>query len=227
MRMRMPISELKEIIGDRKLYIWGGMIVGQGVCRACERNNIPVTGFTDSNPALHDTKLLGYPVEKPDSLLSSNAGSCILIASGHYDLDIEKICMEYGKKRNSNYILTRDLNDIDPSVDVSGVCNLHCISCPRGNMDKHRVPGLIKPQFYKQIIDKLLTELPFLGSIQLYTWGEPFLNRHLAEIIAITRDAGIMSAISSNLNVTADYESVIRAKPDWLKVSVSGYGTET
>jgi hypothetical protein len=37
---------------------------------------------------------------------------------------------------------------------------------------------------------------------------------------------GIKCAISSNLNVPADYRAIVEAKPEWMRLSTSGWGEE-
>lgn len=224
--MKMNSDEIKKIVAGKNVYIWGAMIVGQGMCRAFERAGIPIQAFIDSSESLQGRKALGYEIKSPDAVITEPAGEgqIIVIASGHYDLEIENICREAGLVKNEQYVMSYDLNDIDPSVDVSGICNLRCISCPRGNMDEHSPAGFMTSEQYRLVLDKLLIELPFLGSIQLYTWGEPLLNKELPEIIKITRDAQVLTALSSNLNVGRGYKEVVEAKLDWFKISTSGYG---
>jgi organic radical activating enzyme len=222
--MKRQRPDVKKIVADKTLYIWGAMIVGQGVCRALERHHIKVSGFIDSSQSLQGHSALGYPISSPQSILkNSKERQVILISSGHYDLEIEKICQDTGLKKNSHYIMSYELNDVDPSVDISGTCNLRCISCPRGNFKHHANVGFMSAAEYRPVLEKLLKELPFLGSIQLYTWGEPLLNTNLPEIIKITREAKVLTALSSNLNVGKGYKDVISAKLDWFKISASGY----
>jgi MoaA/NifB/PqqE/SkfB family radical SAM enzyme len=155
---------------------------------------------------------------------SVRAGEGIIVAaSGHWDLEIGDRCEQAGLRKGQDYILCRELNDIDPSVDVAGTCNLRCISCPRGNEHEQPAKGFMKPETYKQVLDKLLKEIPLIGSIQLYTWGEPLLNPELPEIIDMTREASVLTAISSNLNYSKTLEAVVAARPDWFKVSCSGW----
>lgn len=222
----MSIEKLRQICENRKVFIWGAMIVGQGVCRALERNGIPVESFIDSSPSLQGKSALGYPIRKPDIAFETvRSGEAIIIASsGHCDLEIGGICEAAGIKQGEGYLLCRDLNDIDPSVDVAGMCNLRCISCPRGNEHKQPLAGLMSAATYQKVLDKLLKEIPLLGSIQLYAWGEPLLNPELSSIITMTRQAKVLSAISSNLNFGKNLESVVAACPDWFKVSCSGWG---
>jgi hypothetical protein len=222
----ISLEELRKLCLNKKVFIWGAMIVGQGVCRSLERIAIPVSSFLDSAPSLQGRKALGYEIRKPDEVFEAvRAGEGLIIAgSGHCDLDIGDCCDKAGMKKGKDYILCRELNDIDPSIEVSGMCNLRCISCPRGNDSWKPSKGFMSAATYKQVLDKLIREIPLLGSIQLYTWGEPLLNRELPEIISMTRDAKVLTAISSNLNCAGNLEAVVTARPDWFKVSCSGWG---
>ncbi len=222
----IAVEELRQICSNKKVFIWGAMIVGQGVCRSFERISIPVTSFLDSSASLQGRKALGYEIQNPDEVFESvRAGDGLIIAaSGHCDLEIGDCCNNAGLKKGRDYILCRELNDIDPSIEVTGMCNLRCISCPRGNDSSLHSKGHMSAGTYRKVLHKLIAEIPLLGSVQLYTWGEPLLNSELTEIISMTRDAKVLTAISSNLNYAKNLEAVVTAQPDWLKVSCSGWG---
>ncbi len=223
--MKISVQQLQAIKADRAIYIWGAMIVGQGVCRSLERHHISVHGFLDSSLELQKNMALGYAIQSPALLDTYGKDQrLIIIGSGHYDREIETICLEKGLVANVDYVLSRDLNDIDPSIDVAGSCNLKCISCPRGNMEDVTPKGVMSLEDYRLVLNKLLAEIPLLGSIQLYTWGEPFLHKKLPEIIAMNREAKVLTAISTNLNVSVAYDRFLVEKPDWIKVSASGFG---
>jgi hypothetical protein len=218
----ISVQELRDLHTGKKVFIWGAMIVGQGVCRALERIGVPVEAFLDSAPSLQGKKALGYPILKPDNAV--RAGERVIIAaSGHCDLEIGGICDSAGLRKGRDYVLCREINDIDPSIEIAGGCNLRCISCPRGNETEQPPGGLMTAATYHKVLGKLLREIPMLGSVQLYTWGEPLLNPELPEIVAITRTAKVLSAISSNLNYGKWLEPVVASKPDWFKVSCSGW----
>ncbi len=225
MNEALSIDDLKTIVEGKKVYIWGSMIVGQGVCRALERHNIPVSGFVDSSCELQGTLALGYAINEPASIQKEMDEDCaiVIISSGHYDTEIKSTCLEMNFKEHQ-LVLSRSLNDIDPSIDISGTCNLHCISCPMGNMTSHHESGFMTPEVYGTVLDKLLKERPLIGSIQLYTWGEPFLNKELPAIIEKTKREKVLVAISTNLNAGGKMEAVVKAKPDWIKISTSGFG---
>ncbi len=219
------VAELRQLCLNKKVFIWGAMIVGQGVCRSLQRNGIPIESFIDKSLSLQGRKALGYPIHKPDDVFArvrSDKG-IIIISSGHNSPEIAGLCEKEGFEKGKDYILCEDLNDIDPSVDVAGMCNLKCISCPRGN-EKYQPPaGFMSASTYKKVLNKLIKEIPLLGSIQLYTWGEPLLNPELPAIVAITREAKVLSAISSNLNYAKNLEAVVATQPDWFKISCSGW----
>jgi hypothetical protein len=221
----ITVEQLYRLCANKKVFVWGAMIVGQGVCRSLERIGIHVESFLDSSLTLQGRSALGYKIGNPDDAfdLVRTGRGIIIAASGHWDLEIGDCCEKAGLRKGQDYILCRELNDIDPSVDVAGMCNLRCISCPRGNENKQPVKGLMNAETYKKVLDKLIKEIPLIGSVQLYAWGEPLLNPDLPEIIALTRKVSVLTAISSNLNYTKTLESVIAARPDWFKVSCSGW----
>ncbi len=128
--MKKTLEDIQKIIHRKRVYIWGAMIVGQGICRAFERYGLPIDAFLDSSEALQGQKALGYPIEAPTSVIHSTGhdDNVIIVASGHYDLEIEESCIKAGLQKDIHYVMSVELNDVDPSIDISGVCNLRCIS---------------------------------------------------------------------------------------------------
>ncbi len=221
-------ADLRKRVEGREVFLWGASIVGFGVCRSLERNGIIPRGFIDSSIRLQGKRALGYPIHRPEGVLDGAGGReprpFIIITSAHYEHEIAERCLDAGLKSESDFISALFITPLDPSVDISGVCNLHCISCPRGNMEKQPDTGFMKAGTYAQVIDKILEELPFVGSVQLYAWGEPLLNPDVAEIIRMTVERRVLCALSTNLSVRKDFTEAIAARPDWIKVSVSGFG---
>lgn len=224
----MEASAFGAFVDGRPVWLWGAMILGQGFARALERHGIVVAGFLDSNPALQGEFALGYPIVAPASRLESvrRGEAVVLVAAGHYEAEISRILESDGFARDVHFVLSSDLNRVSPAVDVAGTCNLRCISCPRGNMEPS-VGGMMPLSDYQAVLDKLLMELPFLGCVQLYVWGEPLLNRDLPAMIAYTREKHVLTALSSNLNQARFLPAVVSAQPDWFKVSCSGFGPES
>lgn len=77
---------------------------------------------------------------------------------------------------------------------------------------------------FTKVIDKIKKEEPFVRNVQLYQWGEPTLNKKLPDMISYANSQGIHCAVSSNLNLNVDYQSIIASKPEWLRLSASGWG---
>jgi MoaA/NifB/PqqE/SkfB family radical SAM enzyme len=124
-----------------------------------------------------------------------------------------------------DFISSFDLVPLGPSIDVAGVCNLRCQGCPRGDMAAHPPAGFMSAEVYAQVIDKLLREMPFLGEVQLYTWGEPLLNRELPRIIGHNKKRRVLSIVSTNLCLKTELvETLAEAGPEIVRVSCSGWG---
>jgi len=142
-------------------------------------------------------------------------------------------------KKNSNYSrrrkqlkLRRELQlrqtaDFYYLIDIVGSCNLKCPSCPVGNYEEQPSKGLMSLETYIKILNKIYKEHP--GEkifVDLYNWGEPGLHKNLGEIIKLTHEFGYGVGISSNLNVFADMKAAIKAQPDYIRISLSGYYNE-
>ncbi len=217
-------NELREVVGDRDLYFWGARH-GYGMCGVFDRLGLKPKGFIDSSTALVGQKMLGYPVYLPDKILGGSANKpYVVITSSFFADEISEQCRKYGLVDEEDFIPFTKIQHFDYQVDVSGVCNLRCISCPRGNMPRHPAAGFMSAATYRKVLDKILREDPFTGVVTLYNWGEPLLNEDLPEIVRLSNERGVLAAVSSNLNVRKDFSDVIRARPMWFRVSVSGYG---
>lgn len=113
-------------------------------------------------------------------------------------------------------------------IDVTGTCNLRCPSCPVGNFrDANRPKGFMELELFRGIIEKICREhVADKPNIWLFNWGEPLLHPRLPEMIAILRQHGLYSLLSSNLNIKTGLEEAIRSGPDELKISLSGFTQE-
>jgi len=222
----LSIDNLRTLIGERELYIWGAGNQGRGLARVLQENDFSVEAFIDSSPNVIGVKLAGICVENPELILSGDTDRIfIIIAVFFYEKEISDICTKYGLLKGRDFIHYSLLKPRDYSIDVSGNCNLRCISCPRGSLNTKKPSfGIMSLDNFKKVIDKLKIEDPFVGNIQLYQWGEPTLNRELPEMITYAGVKGISCAVSSNLNNSVDYSRIIAARPEWFRVSASGWG---
>ena len=219
------VQRLKRLLDGREIYLWGARQAGFSMFRVLKRLGYQPTGFIDSSASMKGASVLGLDVHEPRSILDGKGPRpFILITSGFFSDDIADTCREAGFDDDMDFISYAQLQAFDYQVDVAGACNLRCISCPRGNYPIRPPAGNMTARTYRQVLDKILREDPLVGVITLYNWGEPLLNPQLPEIVRHTNERGVHAAISSNLSLKIDFEDVIRARPTWFRVSVSGWG---
>lgn len=219
-------QNLIDLIAGRKVYIWGARHDGYAVRLALSRYGVAAAGFLDSSLALKGTSAFDLQIESPDDFFQTALpqDTFIIIASGFFADEIAKRCESEGWRKEQDFLIYRELRRFNYQVEITGYCNLVCISCPRGNWPRHRPTGLMSADAYGKLLDKIIADDPWTGIITLYNWGEPLLNPELPQIIRTTREKGLLSAISSNLAMKKDFEEVVKADPDWFRISNSGWG---
>ncbi len=112
-------------------------------------------------------------------------------------------------------------------IDIVGSCNLRCPSCPVGNLSEARTTEkYMRPDLLDRIVRKATSECRVTG-VYLYNWTEPFLHPNLPEMIRVVRSHKVPCGLSTNLNLTGDFDGVLEANPHMFKVSVSGFTQET
>jgi MoaA/NifB/PqqE/SkfB family radical SAM enzyme len=115
------------------------------------------------------------------------------------------------------------------NVDITSQCNLRCPTCPNANFPEANHPqGNMSLELFSQILDKIELESPGQATyLCLYNWGEPFMHPELPEFVALARKRGMPAQISTNLNLNKNLEAVIRAEPQSLRISISGFKQES
>lgn len=106
-------------------------------------------------------------------------------------------------------------------IDPGNVCQLKCPLCPTGVGNPARPKSMLSFEDFKKIIDEAGS---YLCEVDLYDWGEPFLNKDIFKMIGHAKQAGIKVNISSNLNLLKEewMEEIVRLKLDELIVSLDG-----
>ncbi len=226
--MTKHLQLLTDQVSDgRNILIYGTGSHGRGLLHVLRERGIEPVGFIDGNSALQGRSLAGLPVLPPTVLTEQNTVErfFIIIAAFFFKREIAAFLEKCGFLHNIGYVAYSDLKPRDYAVEVSGICNLHCISCPRGGEpSSKRTTKMMSFDSFKKVITKIRREDPLVGNIQLYQWGEPTLNKDLPAMINYARGNGILSTISSNLNYQADFEALIDSHPECLRISVSGTG---
>lgn len=112
-------------------------------------------------------------------------------------------------------------------IDVVGRCNLKCPSCPMGNsFDRESAGGSMSPELLARILEKVVRERK-VDFVSLYNWTEPLLHPRIGELVRIVKSFGLACDVSSNLNIAKHLEGLVRAAPDFLRISVSGFTNTT
>lgn len=109
--------------------------------------------------------------------------------------------------------------------DPSCICNLNCSLCPSGK--KRFDSSFILPfNTFKKVIDEIGD---YLFSVQLYNWGEPFLNQDIFQMISYAKRKKIKVVISTNLNIFNEKmaNELIKVDLDVLIISLDGINQET
>lgn len=112
-------------------------------------------------------------------------------------------------------------------VDPSGACNLRCPLCPTGTGEIDRPHGMLTTTLF----DRVLREVGDSAIVaHLWVWGEPLLNRHIADLVQMATARGIATEISTHLSLPltdAQIDALIGAGLTWLIVSADGVTSET
>lgn len=115
---------------------------------------------------------------------------------------------------------------ISYSVEPTNYCNLKCPECPSGLGTLTRPLGLLKMEFFREIIDQI-SGTGFY--IQLFFQGEPFINKELVKMIGYAQSKNMYVAISTNGHTVTEknIESILDNPPDKLIFSIDGLDEET
>jgi len=111
-------------------------------------------------------------------------------------------------------------------IDIGNVCNLRCPLCPTGTNCNKRKKSFMSFENYKIILDKI-KDYAFV--VNLYNWGEPFLNKDFFKILEYTKKNRVGVLLSSNLNILTDesIDKLVRLKLDKIVLSIDGASQET
>ncbi len=112
------------------------------------------------------------------------------------------------------------------SIEPTNHCNLKCPECPSGLGILTRPLGLLKSEDFNKLVNQI-SETCFY--IQLFFQGEPYLNKHLPEMISYAQNKNMYVAISTNghfiTEKNADY--ILENAPDKLIFSMDGLTEES
>jgi len=106
--------------------------------------------------------------------------------------------------------------------DVTNACPLSCPLCPTGSKDNIKERGMMSFDTFKGIYDGIG---PYLYELHLYNWGEPFLNKSLADMVRHAKAVYNPDVVLSTTltKVSEEWaEEVVKSGVDMISVSIDG-----
>src|SRR5262245_27894033 len=87
-------------------------------------------------------------------------------------------------------------------IESTSLCNLRCPLCPVPS-HLHRETGHMRMHTYKDVIDDIAG---YAKKIDLWNFGEPFLNEEIFDMIRYATDRGIKVRVSTNSTFLGEEE---------------------
>jgi len=111
-------------------------------------------------------------------------------------------------------------------IDTGNICTLKCPLCPTGLGRPEREKQFLKFEDFTKIIDQSKN---YLYEVDLYNWGEPFLNKDIFRMIQYAKESRVKVNVSSNLNLLnqEQIDQIVSSGIDDLTVSLDGVDSET
>ena len=109
-------------------------------------------------------------------------------------------------------------------LDPSNSCQLACAGCVHTENPEFRAQlqwphGVMRPRTFAALLRDVG---PFALNTVLYNYGEPLLNKWIAEFIELAHSYGMTTHLSTNLSMRFDVERFIEAGPDRVILSIDG-----
>lgn len=146
-----------------------------------------------------------------------------LLAKGYFSKAKNYLLTNINMLRRPEYATNYPITLI---IDPGNICNLSCALCITGQKKSLRPPKLLSFNHFKKIIDELGKRAV---KLDLYNWGEPFLNKDIFKMISYAKRAGLRVELSSNLNIfnQAMAKELVDSKLDKLIISLHGTNKKT
>lgn len=104
-------------------------------------------------------------------------------------------------------------------VQITSRCNLHCRICTRTSFAKGWVEGDMDMVTYQAVA----RAFPYVKQVYLDAWGEPLLNPHFWEMVALARDNGCSVGVTTNgVLLDSRVAELLARNLDVVGISVDG-----
>ena len=112
-------------------------------------------------------------------------------------------------------------------VEPTNICNLKCPLCPSGNGQLTRPRGSMELGAFERILQEHGDDLLLL---LLWNQGEPFINKHLIDMIRLAKERNITTITSTNVHYIRTREvaaALVSSGIDEIILSLDGATPET
>lgn len=112
------------------------------------------------------------------------------------------------------------------NIEPINVCNLRCPLCPTGAGEYGRPTSKMDFSEFKKVIDEIGN---YLYEVNLFDFGEPFLNEKLLSMIEYAHKKNISTCVGTNVTLLNDQisEVLVKSSLDHLSLSIDGLSSET
>lgn len=120
------------------------------------------------------------------------------------------------------------MNTKSINIEISGKCNAKCPYCAQFRLkQEHHFGEYMSPILFEQIVDHLF-EIGIINkndppTINLFNWGDPFLNPNINDILLILKKNKLKAFISSNFIAVPDINKELLPVMESVTFSLSGF----
>lgn len=107
------------------------------------------------------------------------------------------------------------------TIDPCTICNLTCPAC----VACKETPGFIKRMLSFEEFKKILNKMPFIKTLLLFNWGEPFLNPDFFQMVKYAKSKKLHTVAYSNFSLIKDFDffiNLVKCGLDDLLLSIDG-----
>lgn len=218
-------NDFLDILKGRDIYIYGGNVEGVGISRMLSANNQTAKAFIDTR-TFNNGFLRGTPIIHPEHFEGTPSDSIVIICTKHREsrANARQFCIDRKYIEANDFLFNSSLCQFFPTIETVGICNLRCFTCDMGIPKANHNQKMMEIGTFTKVLTKLKAEIPFLNSVALYLWGEPLLHPQIGDLIRLCHEHGLATEFSTNLNNIHYLDYFIKADPDILIVTSSGFG---
>lgn len=111
-------------------------------------------------------------------------------------------------------------------VETSSLCNFRCIYCAHANKDHGVWEGNMSMELFHHVLHDIAEFPQKVKLIEMFSFGEPLCQPHLAEMIREVREANICDRIDFTTNgallTPSKIDAILSAGVDTIRISIQG-----